>query len=99
MGSVLQLSSAALEIAAAAVMAPAARGPRVLTVQAAAAVTHRSNVVLRNALLLLGSSVALETVPVVAMAPAVKAPILLTVLAVAAVTPLSSVVCLRVLEL
>jgi len=52
--SVLQLSSAALEIVAAAAMTPAARGSRMLTVQAAAAVTQQSNAVLPNAQLVLG---------------------------------------------
>jgi len=51
--SVLQLSSAALEIVAAAVLTPVARKPRVLTAQAAAAVTQQSNAVLPNAQLVL----------------------------------------------
>jgi len=52
--SVLQLSSAALEIVAAVALAPVAREPRVLTVQAVAAVIQQSIAVLQNAQLVLG---------------------------------------------
>jgi len=52
--SVLQLSSAALEIVAAVALAPVAREPRVLTVQAVAAAIQQSIAVLQNAQLVLG---------------------------------------------
>jgi len=52
--SVLQLSSAALEIVAAVALAPVARALILLTVQAAAAAIRLSNAVLQNAQLVLG---------------------------------------------
>jgi len=70
--------------------APAAKGPRVPTVRAAAAVIRLSNAVLPSVLLV--TNAALEIAAAAMRAPAAKGPRVRTVRAAAAVTRQSNVV-------